>query len=89
MSQLSDLPLLKVFGEKNDPLGFQPKWAERFANHTQVVIKNGMHFPICDDPHKVSAALTNWHDAQVATTGRPPSDLNKLAAQAERSATNK
>lgn len=65
VSAFSDLPLLTVFGEKNDPLGFQPMWAERFANHTQVVVESGMHFPMCDDPQQVSAAITDWHGTQV------------------------
>lgn len=62
VSDLSSLPLLTIFGEKNDPLGFQPKWAERFANHTQVVVESGMHFPMCDDPAKTA---TTWHRANV------------------------
>jgi pimeloyl-ACP methyl ester carboxylesterase len=65
VSKLSGLPLLTLFGEKDDPLGFQPKWAERFPNHTQVVVKNGMHFPMCDDPHQVATAITDWHETQV------------------------
>ena len=65
VSKLSDRPLLTVFGEKNDPLGFQPKWAERFPAHTQVVVKDGMHFPMCDDPQQVSVAITDWHLTQV------------------------
>jgi pimeloyl-ACP methyl ester carboxylesterase len=67
VSKLSGLPLLTVFGEKNDPLGFQPKWAERFPNHTQVLVENGMHFPMCDDPQQTSAAITNWHQTEVIT----------------------
>jgi hypothetical protein len=66
-STVSDLPLLTVFGEKNDPRGFQSKWAERFPNLTQVVVKNGRHFPKCDDAQRVSSALTDWHQMQVST----------------------
>lgn len=65
VAKLSDLPLLTVFGEKNDPLEFQPKWAERFPNQTQIVVKKGMHFPMCDDPQQVSAAITQWHATHV------------------------
>ncbi len=66
VSQLGQLPLLTVFGERNDPLGFQPKWAERFPNHTQVVIPAGMHFPMCDDPHAVATAIADWHTTQLS-----------------------
>ncbi len=67
MPNLSNLPLLTVFGEKNDPLGFQPQWAARFANHTQVLVENGMHFPMCDNPQQVAAVIIDWHETQVRT----------------------
>lgn len=57
VSALSDRPLLTVFGEKNDPMGFQPQWQERFADHTSVVIEGGNHFPMMDDPDRTAEAL--------------------------------
>lgn len=62
MDELAHIPLLTVFGEKNDPLGFQPTWAARFADCTHVVIKSGMHFPMCDDPKRVGKAITTWRN---------------------------
>lgn len=76
MAELSGLPLLTVFGEKNDPLGFQPKWAQRFANHTRVVIANGMHFPMCDDPANTARAITVWHRDNIDAS---PPDRSEAA----------
>jgi pimeloyl-ACP methyl ester carboxylesterase len=55
------LPLLTIFGERNDPLGFQPQWKRLFPNARQVVIPKGNHFPMCDDPDLVATAIRSWH----------------------------
>jgi haloalkane dehalogenase len=65
MDRLDALPVLTVFGERNDPLRFQPKWAERFDDITQVVVPKGLHFPMCDDPELVASTITDWHQARV------------------------
>ena len=57
LGQLSGRPLLTVFGEKNDPLGFQPQWAERFAHVEQLEIPGGNHFPMCDEPEAVATGI--------------------------------
>lgn len=57
---LADRPLLTVFGEHNDPLGFQPQWANRFGDIEHVEIAGGNHFPMCDDPTVVAAAIIDW-----------------------------
>lgn len=57
---MADRPLLTVFGENNDPLGFQPLWADRFGDIEQLEIAGGNHFPMCDDPEGVAAAITTW-----------------------------
>jgi len=58
-------PLLTVFGELNDPFGFQQKWKELFANTTQVVVPKGHHFPMCDAPELVTQKLHVWHRGNV------------------------
>ncbi len=55
------LPLLTIFGERNDPLGFQPQWKRLFPDARQVVIPKGNHFPMCDDPAFVSGTIRAWH----------------------------
>jgi haloalkane dehalogenase len=55
------LPLLTIFGERNDPLGFQPQWKRLFPHARQVVIAKGNHFPMCDDPDLVATAIRSWH----------------------------
>jgi len=59
--RFSRLPLLTIFGERNDPLGFQPQWRRLFPRARQVVIPKGNHFPMCDDPDFVATAIRSWH----------------------------
>lgn len=65
-----DLPLLTVFGELNDPLGFQSQWKALFPDARQVVVKGGHHFPMCDDPDLVARAIRSWHQERVAANLR-------------------
>lgn len=55
------LPLLTIFGERNDPFGFQPQWKQRFADARQIVIPKGNHFPMCDAPDVVANEIRAWH----------------------------
>jgi haloalkane dehalogenase len=61
LAALADRPIVTVFGEKNDPLGFQPQWLARFPRARQVVIRGGNHFPMCDDPATTAAAIAQLH----------------------------
>jgi pimeloyl-ACP methyl ester carboxylesterase len=65
---LGRLPLLTIFGERNDPLGFQPQWRARFPGARQVVVPKGNHFPMCDDPDLVSHEIRAWHHEFVDRT---------------------
>jgi len=60
-----NLPLLTIFGERNDPLEFQPRWGRLFAGAQQVVVAKGNHFPMCDDPELVAHSIRTWHGEQV------------------------
>jgi len=60
------LPLLTIFGEKNDPLGFQPQWKRLFPAARQITVPNGNHFPMCDAPDLVAASIRDWHRDFVA-----------------------
>jgi len=55
------LPVSTVFGERNDPLGFQPQWRQRFPDVRQIVVAHGNHFPMCDDPDLVAKAVRDLH----------------------------
>ena len=59
------LPLLTIFGERNDPLGFQPRWKQIFPDAQQLVVAKGNHFPMCDDPDLVANAIRTWHGERV------------------------
>ena len=60
-SALSDKPVLTVYGEKNDPFGFQTRFRELFPEAEEMVIPNGNHFPMCDDPSGVANRIREWH----------------------------
>jgi pimeloyl-ACP methyl ester carboxylesterase len=60
------LPLLTVFGERNDPFGFQAHWKALYPDARQVVITKGNHFPMCDDPALVANVISTWHRQRVA-----------------------
>jgi len=55
------LPLLTIFGERNDPLGFQPQWKKLYPQARQIVVKKGNHFPMCDAPDLVAASIREFH----------------------------
>ena len=60
---LAALPLLTIFGERNDPFGFQPRWKDLFPAAEQLVIAGGNHFPMCDAPDFVASSIRAWHNA--------------------------
>ena len=59
------LPLLTIFGERNDPFGFQREWKRLFPSAFQVVVKKGNHFPMCDAPDLVAQTIRLWHREYV------------------------
>jgi len=60
------LPLMTIFGERNDPLGFQPHWRQLFPDARQIVVARGNHFPMCDAPDLVADSIREWHRERVA-----------------------
>ena len=60
------LPFLSIFGERNDPLGFQKRWKQLYPQGRQVVVAKGNHFPMCDDPDLVARTIRAWHSEKVA-----------------------
>ncbi len=60
------LPLVTIFGERNDPLSFQPRWKAMYPDCRQVVVAKGNHFPMCDDPGLVAETIRSWHRDRVA-----------------------
>jgi haloalkane dehalogenase len=60
---LRKLPLVTVFGERNDPFGFQLRWQKLFPLAKQFVVPKGNHFPMCDDPDLVANAIRGSHRA--------------------------
>lgn len=64
---LRDIPVLTVFGEKNDPFGFADRWHSMFPDATSWVVEGGNHFPMCDDPHGYVAHVRDWHAEMVST----------------------
>lgn len=65
---LRDLPVMTVFGEKNDPFDFADTWHERFPTATSHVIDGGNHFPMCDAPNDLARWIRTWYRASVGTS---------------------
>ena len=55
------LPMVTIFGGRNDPLGFQPRWKKLFPNVEQIIVPNGNHFPMCDAPNLVANTIRRLH----------------------------
>jgi haloalkane dehalogenase len=62
---LSRLPLLTIFGERNDPFGFQRRWRQFFPDARQEVVRGGNHFPMCDAPEFVARVIREWYRDRV------------------------
>jgi haloalkane dehalogenase len=60
-SDLAHLPVLTVFGEKNDPFGFADRWQALFPGASAWTVAGGNHFPMCDDPAGYTRHLRDWH----------------------------
>jgi haloalkane dehalogenase len=65
-TRLTDLPLLTIFGERNDPFGFQRHWKKLFPGARQEVVAGGNHFPMCDAPDLCARVIREWHREHVA-----------------------
>ena len=66
-SELGDIPVLTLFGRKNDPYGWQNRFGQIFRNLTAVGIEDGHHFPFDDDPDAYSEAIDRWWNGKVVS----------------------
>lgn len=57
---LNDRPVLTIFGERNDPFGFQDRHHAIFPNHEGVVVPKGNHFPMMDAPDLFADSVRGW-----------------------------
>jgi pimeloyl-ACP methyl ester carboxylesterase len=71
----SSLPVLTIFGQRNDPFGFQQRWKSLFPKARQKVVAKGNHFPMCDAPDLVAGAIRSWHRECVAPRSRASADM--------------
>jgi pimeloyl-ACP methyl ester carboxylesterase len=72
---LADLPVLTLFGRKNDPYGWQSRFAQIFPRATAAGIADGHHFPFNDDPDAYAAAISAWWAEKVAAADGHPANL--------------
>src|SRR5215470_448111 len=73
---LAGLPVLTLFGRKNDRYGWQARFGQMFPQATAAVIPDGNHFPFNDDPDAYAAALRNWW-ARSAANPEQSADTNR------------
>ena len=78
---LRDTPVLTIFGQKNDPFGFQERHRETFRNHRGIIVKDGNHFPMMDDPDLFAAEVTDW----LVDRAAPPAANRTPLGQGQRS----
>ena len=72
---LADLPVLTLFGRKNDPYGWQSRFAQIFPHATAAGIADAHHFPFNDDPDAYAAAISAWWAEKVAVADGNPANL--------------
>jgi pimeloyl-ACP methyl ester carboxylesterase len=63
---LADKPVLTIFGQRNDPFGFQEHWLDHFPDAEQMVVPGGYHFPMCEAPEDVGRRILGWHDEHLS-----------------------
>lgn len=63
--RFQDLPVLTIFGEKNDPFGFQDRHAATFNDHEGLIVEDGNHFPMMDDVDLFADTVRNWHRRKI------------------------
>jgi haloalkane dehalogenase len=71
-TRLAGLPVLTLFGRKNDPYNWQSRFQQIFPDATMAGIPQGRHFPFCDDPDAYSAQISSWWAENVASTADEP-----------------
>jgi len=57
---LATKPLLTIFGQKQDPFGYQKRWKELYPHAVEHVVADGHHFPMNDDPRLFADALRDF-----------------------------
>ena len=68
--------MLTIFGEHNHPFEFQKRWKTLFPHARQVVVSDGHHFPMSDDPALAAVTIRSWYRDLVAAWG----NLERLVA---------
>jgi pimeloyl-ACP methyl ester carboxylesterase len=63
--ELARLPLLTVFGSRNDPFRLARRWKQLFPDAEQHVIAGGNHYPMGDDPTAAAEWIRRWHTERV------------------------
>lgn len=67
---LRELPVLTVYGARNDPFGWQRRVESMMPRNQHLRVEGGNHFPFADAPDEVAQAIDSWWDELVAGDGR-------------------
>ena len=59
-NEINDLPVLTIFGGRNDPWRFQQRHAATFPNHEGHIVPKRYHFPMCDEPELFVDLIRDW-----------------------------
>lgn len=63
--ELAGLPLLTVFGSRNDPFGLANRWKDLCLAAEQYIVPGGNHYPMGDDPEAIAEWIRCWHAEHV------------------------
>jgi pimeloyl-ACP methyl ester carboxylesterase len=65
---MAGLPVLTLFGRKNDPYGWQDRFQQVFPHASAAGIPDGHHFPFSDDADSYAAAVSSWWAQRAAAS---------------------
>jgi pimeloyl-ACP methyl ester carboxylesterase len=54
------LPVLTIFGGRNDPWKFQRRHEDTFPNHEGHILSKRYHFPMGEDPDRFGSLIREW-----------------------------
>jgi len=63
---LNHLPVLTIFGGRNDPWKFQRRHADTFPNHEGHILRKRYHFPMTEDQGRFAELIREWSKQRIS-----------------------
>ena len=78
---LNDLPVLTIFGARNDPWKFQERIGAIFPDHEGHTIPKSYHFPMMDEPEVFAGLIRDWVAQRPDPVTSPDDQRGAVAAR--------